>query len=72
MRFFLDEDDKKSQDIKNNLRRQGSQRKHMINKTQEVMVGEGFEDDLDYSQSIKNRSQKVLIKLKKTLINIKK
>ena len=72
MRFFLDEDDTKSQDIKNNLWKQGSQRKHMINKTQEVMVGEGFEDDLDYSQSIKNKSQKVLIKLKKTLINIKK
>ena len=37
----------------------------MINKTQEVWVNEEFEDDLDNSQSVKKKSQIVLIKLKK-------
>ena len=37
----------------------------MINKTQEVWVNENFEDDLKNNQSVKNKSQIVLIKLKK-------
>ena len=35
----------------------------MINKTQEVRVDEGFEDDSDIGQFIKLKSQKMLIKL---------
>ena len=35
----------------------------MINKTQEVRANKEFEDD--YDQSVKEKSQKVLIKLKK-------
>ena len=37
----------------------------MINKTQEVWVNEKFEDDLNNNRSVKNKSQIVLIKLKK-------
>ena len=39
----------------------------MINKTQEVWVNKEFEDDLDNSQSVKKKSQIVLINLKKNL-----
>ena len=42
----------------------------MINKTQEVWVNEEFEDDLDNSQSVKKKSQIVLIKLIKSKENI--
>ena len=42
----------------------------MINKTQEVWVNEKFENDLNNNQSVKNKSQIVLIKIKKILINI--
>ena len=40
--------------------------KHLINKTQEVCVNKEFEDDLDNSQSVKKKSQIVLIKLNKS------
>ena len=36
-----------------------------MNKAQEVWVNEEFEVDLDNSQSVKNKSQKKIIKLKK-------
>ena len=39
----------------------------MINKTQEVWVNKEFEDDLDNSQSVKKKSQIVLINLEKNL-----
>ena len=39
----------------------------MINKTQEVWVNKEFEDVLDNSQSVKKKSQIVLINLKKNL-----
>ena len=63
---FSDEDDSESQEDKNDSRSQVSQRKHPINKTQEVWVNKEFEDDLDNSQSVKKKSQIVLIKLKKS------
>ena len=63
--IFSDEDDSESQEDENDSRSQVSQRKHLINKTQEVWVNKEFEDDLDNSQSVKNKSQIVLIKLKK-------
>ena len=62
---FSDEDDSESQEGENDSRSQVSQRKHLINKTQEVWVNKEFEDDLDNSQSVKKKSQIVLIKLKK-------
>ena len=43
----------------------------MINKTQEVRLNEEFEDASVYGKPVKEKSQKVLIKLKKNLINIK-
>ena len=43
----------------------------MINKTQEIKINEKFEDNSDYGQSIKEKYQKIWIKLK-ILINIKK
>ena len=43
--------------------------KHTINKAQEVRVDEEFKDDPDYGQSVKEKNQKELIKLKKTLKN---
>ena len=65
--IFSDEDDSESQEDENDSRSQVSQRKHLINKTQEVWVNKEFEDDLDNSQSVKKKSQIVLIKLKKNL-----
>ena len=62
---FSDEDDSESQEDENYSRSQVSQRKHLINKTQEVWINKEFEDDLDNSQSVKKKSQIVLIKLKK-------
>ena len=62
---FSDEDDSESQEDENDSRSQVSQRKHLINKTQEVWVNKEFEDDLDNSQSVKKKSQIVLIKIKK-------
>ena len=41
------EDDSESQDIKMDSGSQGLQRKHMINKKQEVKVDEEIEDDSD-------------------------
>ena len=68
---FSDEDDSESQEDENDSRSQISQRKHLINKTQEVWVNKEFEDDLDNSQSVKKKSQIVLINLnKKNKINI--
>ena len=64
-RIFSDEDDSESQEDENDSRSQVSQRKHLINKTQEVWVNKEFEDNLDNSQSVKKKSQIVLIKLKK-------
>ena len=64
--FFSDEDDSESQEDENDSRIQISQREHLINKTQEVWVNEEFEDNLDNSQSVKKKSQIVLIKLKKS------
>ena len=61
---FSYEDDSESQEDENDSRSQVSLRKHLINKTQEVWVNEEFEDDLDNSQSVKKKSQIVLIKLK--------
>ena len=61
---FSDEDDSESQEDENDSRSQVSQREYLINKTQEVWVNEEFEDDLDNSQSVKKKSQIVLIKLK--------
>ena len=63
---FSDEDDSESQEDENDSRSQVSQRKHLINKTQEVWVNEKFEDDLDNSQYVKKKNQIVLIKLKKS------
>ena len=63
---FSDEDDSEYQEDENDSRSQVSQRKHLINKTQEVWVNKEFEDDLDNSQSVKKKSQIVLIKLKKS------
>ena len=54
--IFSDENDSESQDIENDSISQESQRKYMINKTQEVRVDEKFEDDSDYGQSIKEKS----------------
>ena len=65
-KFFSDEVDSKSQEDENDSRIQVSQREHLINKTQEVQVNVEFEDDLDNSQSVKKKSQIVLIKLKKS------
>ena len=48
------------------LKKSGSQRKILINKIQEVWVNNEFEDDLDNSQSVKQKCQIVLIKLKKS------
>ena len=45
---------------------QVSQMENMINKIQELWVNKEFEDDLDNNQSVKNKSQTVLIKLKKS------
>ena len=36
----------------------------MINKTQEVRVDKEFKDDSDYGKPVKDKSQKMLIKLK--------
>ena len=63
---FSDEDDSESQEDKNDSRSQVSQREHLINKTKEVWVNEEFENDLDNNQSVKKKSQIVLIKLKKS------
>ena len=60
---FSDEDDSESQEDENDSRSQVSQRKHLINKTQEVWGNKEFEDDLDNSQSVKKKSKIVLIKL---------
>ena len=38
----------------------------MNNKTQKVSVNEEFEDNSDYSLSAKDKSQKILSKLKKS------
>ena len=62
---FSNEDDSESQEDENDSRSQVSQRKHLINKTQEVWVNKEFENDLDNSQSVKKKSQIVQIKLKK-------
>ena len=48
-----DKDDSESQEDENDSRSQASQRKHLINKTQEVWVNKEFEDNLDNSQSVK-------------------
>ena len=64
--FFSDDVDSESQEDENDSRSQVSQKEHLINKTQEVWVNEEFEDDLDNSQSVKKKSQIVLIKLKKS------
>ena len=63
---FSDEDDSKSQENENDSRSHISQRKHLINKTQEVWGNKEFENDLVNSQSVKMKSQIVLIKLKKS------
>ena len=51
--FFSVEDHILPQYIKIDSRIQESQRKHIINKTQEVRRDEEFEDDSDYGQSAK-------------------
>ena len=50
---FSVEDHSLPQYIKIDSRSQESQRKHIINKTQEVRGDEEFEDDSDYGQSAK-------------------
>ena len=64
--IFSDEDGLESQEDENDSKSQVSQRKYLINKTQEVWVNEEFEDDLDNNQFVKKKSQIALIKLKKS------
>ena len=61
---FSYEDNSESQEDENGSRSQVSQRQHMINKTQEVLVNEEFEDDSENGKSIKRKRQKEIIKLK--------
>ena len=64
---FSDEDGSESQEDENDSRNQISQRKHLINKTQEVWVNKEFEDDFDNSQSVKKENSNSAYQAKKNL-----
>ena len=54
---FSEEDHSLPQYIEIHSRSQESQRKHMINKTQEVRGDEEFEDDSNYGKSAKEKGK---------------